>query len=131
MMHLFSQNLAHSNIFTFFKQQNVEKCFVFSSRFSAFWYIVLITYFKKLPKNIFCSNLFCFLFMWTPWTHLLLHLFLVFLINRIQSEGNNQGNLFQLAFPSHEFKTVVYFLSRMKNRIKKKLQCFRKKKLYQ
>lgn len=57
-----------------------------------------------------------------------MQLFLVFLINRIQSEGNNQGNLFQLAFPSHEFKTVVYFLSRMKNRIKKKL-VFQKKKI--
>lgn len=73
MMHLFSQNLAHSYIFTFFRQQNVEKCLVFSSRFGVFWYIVLITYFKKLPENIFCSNLFCLLFMWTPWTHLLLH----------------------------------------------------------
>lgn len=57
-----------------------------------------------------------------------MQLFLVFLINRIQSEGNNQGNLFQLAFPSHEFKTVMYFLSRMKNRIKKKL-VFQKKKI--
>ena len=57
-----------------------------------------------------------------------MQLFLVFLTNRIQSEGNNQGNLFQLAFPSHEFKTVVYFLSRMKNRIKKKL-VFQKKKI--
>lgn len=36
MMHLFSQNLAHSYIFTFFRQQNVEKCLVFSSRFGVF-----------------------------------------------------------------------------------------------
>lgn len=62
-----------------------------------------------------------------------MQLFLVFLINEIQSEGNNQGNLFQLAFPSHEFKTDTcssrVFFEQNEKQNKKNYTVFQKKKI--